>query len=109
MMIVITQFIWSPIIWSLVLVIPLFLIGLYDMIQTKHAIRRNYPLIGNFRFLLEGIGPEINQYFIESNSSGVPFSRETRSLVYQRAKNQLDTLPFGTRHIQLVPKLVSLV
>ncbi len=98
MMIVITQFIWSPIIWSLVLVIPLFLIGLYDMIQTKHAIRRNFPLIGNFRYLLEGIGPEINQYFIESNSSGVPFSRETRSLVYQRAKNQLDTLPFGTRH-----------
>ena len=92
------QFVWSPILWSLVIMLPLFLIGLYDMIQKKHAIRRNFPLIGNFRYMLESIGPEINQYFIESNSSGVPFSRETRSLVYQRAKNQLDTLPFGTRH-----------
>ncbi|MEL6557071.1 MAG: FMN-binding glutamate synthase family protein [Bacteroidota bacterium] len=92
------QLIWSGILWSLVLVLPLFLIGFYDMIQRKHAIRRNFPLIGNFRYLLESIGPEINQYFIESNSSGVPFSRETRSLVYQRAKNELDTLPFGTRH-----------
>ncbi|MEO1053642.1 MAG: FMN-binding glutamate synthase family protein [Bacteroidota bacterium] len=92
------QLIWSPILWSLVVLFPLFSIGLYDMIQKKHAIRRNFPLIGNFRYLLESIGPEINQYFIESNSSGVPFSREKRSLVYQRAKNQLDTLPFGTRH-----------
>ncbi|MEM7549816.1 MAG: FMN-binding glutamate synthase family protein [Bacteroidota bacterium] len=91
------QLIWPPIIWSLVVVLPLFLIGLNDMIQKKHSIRRNFPLIGNFRYLLEGIGPEINQYFIESNASGVPFSRETRSLVYQRAKNQLDTLPFGTQ------------
>ncbi|MEM9340817.1 MAG: FMN-binding glutamate synthase family protein [Bacteroidota bacterium] len=97
-LIALIQFIWSPILWSMVVVFPLFLIGLYDMIQRKHAIRRNFPLIGNFRYLLESIGPEINQYFVESNSSGVPFSRETRSLVYQRAKNQLDTLPFGTRH-----------
>ncbi|MEN0003000.1 MAG: FMN-binding glutamate synthase family protein [Bacteroidota bacterium] len=92
------QFSWSPILWSLVIVLPLFFIGVYDMIQKKHAIRRNFPLLGNFRYLLESIGPEINQYFIESNSSGVPFSREQRSLVYQRAKNQLDTLPFGTQH-----------
>ena len=92
------QIIWPSFIWSLIIVIPLFLIGCYDMLQKKHAIRRNFPLIGNFRYLLESIGPEINQYFIESNSSGVPFSRESRSLVYQRAKNQLDTLPFGTQH-----------
>ena len=97
MLIALIQLVWSPIIWSLIVVLPLFMIGLYDMVQKRHAIRRNFPLIGNFRYLLESIGPEINQYFIESNSSGVPFSRETRSLVYQRAKNQLDTLPFGTR------------
>ncbi|MEO0528038.1 MAG: FMN-binding glutamate synthase family protein [Bacteroidota bacterium] len=95
--IVVLQFIWPSTIWSLVIVIPLFLIGLNDMFQKKHAIRRNFPLIGNFRYLLESIGPEINQYFIESNSSGVPFSRQSRSLVYQRAKKQLDTLPFGTQ------------
>ncbi|WP_299218632.1 FMN-binding glutamate synthase family protein [uncultured Aquimarina sp.] len=97
LIIVVLQFVWKPILWSLVIVIPLFLIGLNDMLQKKHAIRRNFPLIGNFRYLLEGIGPEINQYFIESNSSGVPFSRQQRSLVYQRAKNTLDTLPFGTQ------------
>ena len=98
LLIFIIQFYWSPVLWSLVIVIPLSLIGVYDMLQKKHAIRRNFPLLGNFRYLLESIGPEINQYFIESNSSGVPFSREQRSLVYQRAKNQLDTLPFGTQH-----------
>lgn len=81
--------IWSPILWCLVVMLPLFFVGVY-MIQKKHAIRRNFPFIGNFRHILESIGPEINQYFIESNSSGVPFSREARSLVYQRAKNQLN-------------------
>ncbi|MEM8765742.1 MAG: FMN-binding glutamate synthase family protein [Bacteroidota bacterium] len=97
LLIVIIQFVWPTILWSLIIVIPLILIGLNDMFQKKHAIRRNFPMIGNFRYLLEGIGPEINQYFIESNSSGVPFSRQQRSLVYQRAKRQLDTLPFGTQ------------
>ncbi|MEM8565415.1 MAG: FMN-binding glutamate synthase family protein [Bacteroidota bacterium] len=91
------QLIWPSFIWSLVIVIPLFLVGLYDMVQKKHAIRRNFPLVGNFRYILESIGPEINQYFIESNDSGTPFPRQSRSLVYQRAKNQLDTLPFGTQ------------
>ncbi len=98
LLIFVVAFLWPPIVWSLLVMVPLFLIGLNDMIQTKHAIRRNFPLIGNFRYLLEGIGPEINQYFIESNSSGVPFSRQERSLVYQRAKQALDTLPFGTQH-----------
>ncbi|MEM9327701.1 MAG: FMN-binding glutamate synthase family protein, partial [Bacteroidota bacterium] len=97
LVIALIQVAWPPILWSLVIVIPLFLIGVNDMFQTKHAVRRNFPLIGNFRYLLEGIGPEINQYFIESNASGVPFSRQSRSLVYQRAKKQLDTLPFGTQ------------
>ncbi|MEM9001666.1 MAG: FMN-binding glutamate synthase family protein [Bacteroidota bacterium] len=91
------QFFWPPILWSFVLVAPLFFIGLKDMLQKRQTIKRNYPLIGNFRYLLEGIAPEINQYFIESNFSGVPFSRQSRSLVYQRAKKQLDTLPFGTQ------------
>lgn len=90
-------FIWPPILWSLIAVGPLFLIGLKDILQKKQAIKRNFPLVGNFRYLLESIRPEISQYFIETNFSGVPFSRQSRSLVYQRAKKQLDTLPFGTQ------------
>lgn len=76
---------------------PLVLMGFYDAFQTKHAVRRNFPLVGHFRYWLEMIRPEINQYFIESNLDGVPFNRQQRSLVYQRAKGELDTLPFGTQ------------
>jgi glutamate synthase domain-containing protein 2 len=83
--------------WSLLIFGPLLAIGINDLRQHKHTIRRNFPLIGNFRYLFEAIRPEINQYFIESNSDGVPFSREERSIVYQRSKRQLDTLPFGTQ------------
>lgn len=88
---------WPPILWSFVLVGPLFFIGLMDMQQKKQAIRRNYPLIGNFRYILEGIRPEISQYFIETNFSGAPITRQARSIVYQRAKKVLSTLPFGTQ------------
>ncbi len=90
-------FVWPPILWSFIIVGPLFLIGMKDILQTRQAIKRNFPLVGNFRYLLESIRPEISQYFIETNFSGVPFSRQSRSLVYQRAKKQLDTLPFGTQ------------
>lgn len=72
--------------------------GIHDIIQTKHAIKRNFPIVGRLRYLFEMIRPEINQYFIESNTDGVPFSRENRSIVYQRSKKQTDTIPFGTKH-----------
>lgn len=88
---------WPQILWSLLFVGPLILLGLYDYFQKRRAIRRNFPLLGRFRTLFESIRPEIQQYFIESNLEGVPFSREQRSLVYQRSKNQLDSLPFGTQ------------
>ncbi len=73
------------------------LLGWFDISQNRHAILRNFPIIGHFRYLLEAIRPEINQYFIESSTDGTPLSRETRSIVYQRGKMELDTLPFGTR------------
>lgn len=76
---------------------PLMAVGIVDMLQKRQAIRRNFPVIGNFRYLLEAFRPEINQYFVESNTSGTPFNRLERSLVYQRAKGELDTLPFGTQ------------
>lgn len=88
---------WQPILWTFLIVGPLILVGIVDILQTKHTIRRNFPLIGNIRYLLESIRPEISQYFIETNANGVPFSRQSRSIVYQRAKKELSTLPFGTQ------------
>ncbi|CAN7278365.1 FMN-binding glutamate synthase family protein [Pseudorhodoferax sp. LjRoot39] len=70
--------------------------GVHDLRQTRHAILRNYPVIGHMRFLLEFIRPEIRQYFIESDAEAAPFSRAQRSLVYQRAKGDPDNRPFGT-------------
>ena len=75
----------------------LTLLGLRDTRQTRHAVLRNYPVIGHLRFLLEFIRPEIRQYFIESDREAVPFSRSQRSLVYQRAKGESDKRPFGTQ------------
>ncbi|MDP9900416.1 FMN-binding glutamate synthase family protein [Variovorax ginsengisoli] len=72
-------------------------IGAHDLQQEKHAILRNYPVIGHLRFLLEYIRPELRQYFIESDSEAAPFSRAQRSLVYQRAKGEPDNRPFGTQ------------
>ncbi|MBA3594872.1 MAG: FMN-binding glutamate synthase family protein [Polaromonas sp.] len=72
-------------------------LGIRDLRQTPSSILRNYPVIGHLRFLLEFIRPEIRQYFIESDSEAVPFSRAQRSLVYQRAKGELDNRPFGTQ------------
>jgi len=74
----------------------LVLLGLYDLRQTRHAILRNYPVIGHMRFFLEFIRPEMRQYFIESDTEALPFSRAQRSLVYQRAKGEPDNRPFGT-------------
>jgi len=89
--------VWPPVLWFLVVVAPLIAIGVVDLLQPRQAVRRNFPVIGHFRYLLELIRPEINQYFVESNSDGRPFSRNDRSVVYQRAKGELDTLPFGTQ------------
>jgi glutamate synthase domain-containing protein 2 len=72
-------------------------LGLRDLRQTRHAILRNYPVIGHLRFLLEFVRPELRQYFIESDNEAAPFSRQQRSLVYQRAKGEPDKRPFGTQ------------
>ncbi|MDE2260076.1 MAG: FMN-binding glutamate synthase family protein [Betaproteobacteria bacterium] len=72
-------------------------VGLIDLWQTQHAVRRNYPILGHIRFLLEYIRPEIRQYFLEDDTTATPFSRTMRSIAYQRAKQQTDKRPFGTR------------
>jgi len=95
--IVAISYFWLPIMWLFILVGPLFLIGVVDIFQTKHTIKRNFPLIGNLRYTLEKIRPEIMQYFVETDTEGRPISRIFRTLVYQRAKNVNDTVPFGTQ------------
>jgi Glutamate synthase domain 2 len=71
-------------------------VGIHDLIQRKHAITRNYPVIGHLRFLIESFRPELRQYLFETDSEKLPFSRTQRSLVYARAKNEPDQRPFGT-------------
>lgn len=75
----------------------LALLGTYDLLQRKHTVSRNYPILANIRYLLESIGPEIRQYFIQSDTEERPFSREQRAVIYQRAKNVLDKRPFGSQ------------
>ncbi|MEY3251731.1 MAG: hypothetical protein RL227_704, partial [Pseudomonadota bacterium] len=84
---------------GLLALLGLFLVGLgwHDTRQTRHSVLRNYPVIGHLRFLLEFIRPEMRQYFIESDNEAAPFSRQQRSLVYQRAKGDADKRPFGTQ------------
>lgn len=91
------SYIWPPTIWLLLIVVPLAVLGFYDMVQTKHSIRRNFPLYGRGRWYAEKLRPFIRQYFIESDTDGAPISRMFRSLVYQRSKKEMESVPFGTK------------
>ena len=88
---------WPPILWSFILVGPLVMMGIFDIFQKRHTIRRNFPLIGRFRYVLESIRPEIMQYFVETDTEGRPLNRILRSVIYRRAKGETDTEPFGTQ------------
>ncbi len=87
------QFLWEPALLAGIL----SAVGIADLFQTRHAILRNYPILGHIRFLLEKVRPEIRQYFFEADTDGRPFPRDRRAIVYQRAKKQLDKKPFGTQ------------
>lgn len=87
---------WAPFYWLYLIVIPLLLLGLVDILQKRHSLLRIYPIVGRLRYILESVRREIQQYFVESDTDGVPASREFRSLIYQRAKGDRDTRPFGT-------------
>ncbi|WP_396268465.1 FMN-binding glutamate synthase family protein [Glutamicibacter sp. M10] len=83
--------------WILVALTGLLvLLGVRDLVQKKHAILRNFPIVGHARYLFEFIRPEIQQYFIERNTDGKPFDRDTRSLIYARAKGADSHKAFGT-------------
>src|ERR1700678_248811 len=75
----------------------LTLLGFRDLTQKSHAVLRNYPISAHIRFLLEEIRPEMRQYFFEAGKDGMPFSRDTRAVIYQRAQMVLDKRPFGTQ------------
>jgi glutamate synthase domain-containing protein 2 len=89
----------GALVWTIALAVSGFLalVGLVDVLQTRQAIRRNYPILSHFRFLFEEIRPEIRQYFVEGDTEEIPFSRQQRAIVYQRAKNQVDKRAFGTQ------------
>ncbi|TDI65166.1 MAG: FMN-binding glutamate synthase family protein [Bacteroidetes bacterium] len=89
--------VWQPVIWSLLFFGPIILIGYVDIIQKKQSIRRNYPVLGNLRYMLEAIRPEIMQYFVETDIEGRPIPKIMRSLIYRRSKKAIDTEPFGTQ------------
>ena len=89
--------IWPPVIWSILFFGPLILLGYWDLLQKRHSILRNYPVLGHFRYMLEVIRPEIMQYFVETDTEGRPIPKILRSLVYQRAKKVISTEPFGTQ------------
>ncbi|QQN75438.1 FMN-binding glutamate synthase family protein [Croceicoccus sp. YJ47] len=88
--------IWEPTRWALLLLLPLLAIAVFDFFQKRHTLRRNYPLIARFRWLMEDLRPYLRSYIVESDLEGRPFNHDERALVYARSKGQLDAHPFGT-------------
>ena len=90
-------FFWPPFAWLFVVIVPVVILGVVDLMQSKHSIMANFPVLGRLRWLAEALRPKLYQYFIESDTDGAPFNRLSRTVVYQRAKNTNDTMPFGTQ------------
>ncbi|MEO6948230.1 MAG: FMN-binding glutamate synthase family protein [Ginsengibacter sp.] len=90
-------FVWQGFWWILAVFAIFMFIGIKDMIQTKHTLWRNFPVLGRLRWLMEDMRPKLYQYFVESDTDGKPINRIDRSTIYQRSKKQLDTMPFGTQ------------
>ncbi len=87
---------WPPAWYSLIVIGPIIVVGLHDSLQRRRTILRNFPVVGHIRYLMEEFRTEIQQYFIESDIEALPIEREFRSVIYQRAKGELETRPFGT-------------
>ena len=88
---------WPACAFSFIILIPIVLLGIYDMIQSRHTIMANFPVVGRFRWLAEWMRPKLYQYFVESDTDGTPFNRLSRTVIYERAKKVNDTTPFGTQ------------
>lgn len=71
-------------------------VAIWDLRQRRHAILRNFPVIGHVRYLLEAIGPELRQYIVTGNNEELPFSRDQRRWVYASAKSENSYFGYGT-------------
>ncbi|WP_305804086.1 FMN-binding glutamate synthase family protein [Stenotrophomonas sp. YIM B06876] len=87
---------WPAWYWGVGLFGAMGLLGTWDVLQRRSVLRRNYPVLAHFRYGFESIGPEIRQYFVQSDLDDVPFSRQQRQLIYRRSRNIMDVVPFGT-------------
>lgn len=96
-LILIWAYFWIDALFAFLIIIPLIYMGVADMMQNRQAIRKNFPLLGRLRYVFEDMRPKIQQYFVESDTDGTPLNRNERSVIYQRAKKQIDTIPFGTQ------------
>lgn len=97
LLILVWAWFWIDALLGLILIAPLIYMGVYDMVQKRQSIKRNYPLAGRLRYFFEDLRPKFQQYFVESDTDGAPINRLERSVIYQRAKRQIDTIPFGTQ------------
>lgn len=93
---ILRAFVWEHARWLPFILVPLVIVWIYDIVQTKHTILRNFPVLGHIRYIFEFLRPEVQQYFIASDEAERPYNREVRSIIYQRAKGVRDTIPFGT-------------
>jgi glutamate synthase domain-containing protein 2 len=96
-LLIVWSYFWIDVLLGFVIVAPVIYMGVVDMIQKRQAIRRNFPVLGRLRYVFEDMRPKIQQYFVESDTDGAPINRNERSVIYQRAKKQIDTIPFGTQ------------
>jgi glutamate synthase domain-containing protein 2 len=96
-LILVWAYFWIDALFAFVIAGPLIYMGFADMAQNRQAIRKNFPLLGRLRYVFEDMRPKIQQYFVESDTDGTPLNRNERSVIYQRAKKQVDTIPFGTQ------------
>ena len=90
-------FFYHKALWAFVIVGPLVLLGFKDVLQTKHTLIHNFPLVGRMRWWAEWMRPKVYQYFIESDTDGAPYNRLSRNVIYQRSKKATDSTPFGTQ------------
>ena len=93
--------VWQPIQWALLIVIPIITLGIFDMLQSRQAIRRNFPVIGHFRYWSEFFGEFFRQYFFSNDREELPFNRAERNWVYRASKNIDTMIGFGSTNAPL--------
>lgn len=97
LLILVWAYFWPYALFAFLILAPVIYMGFSDMFQKQQSIRRNFPVLGRLRYVFEDLRPKIQQYFVESDTDGKPVNRNDRSVIYQRAKKQVDTTPFGTQ------------